>query len=88
MKVSIDSVQSIAIRNEYIAAYCNHADFLGTFSHPARPDSADWKITLYSVCGDLVFSTNGDPVWQVSDPEGFDALVAEYGIDIEAAKAE
>jgi hypothetical protein len=88
MKVSIDSVQSIAIRNEYIAAHCNHAEYLGAFRHPAKLDNADAALHLYSVCGELVFGTNGDPVWQVSDPEGFDALVAEYGIDIEAAKAE
>ena len=88
MKVSIDSVQSIAIRNEYINAHCNHAQYLGTFRHPAKLDNADAALHLYDVCGELVLGTNGDPVWQASDPEGFDALTLEYGIDTEAAKAE
>ena len=85
MKVSIDSVQSIAIRDEYLAAHCNHAEYLGTFRHPAHLDSEDWKITLYSLCDELVFETNGDPVWQKLGFEGFDALVAEYGIDLDEA---
>lgn len=88
MKVSIDSVQSIGIRNEYIAAHCNHAEYLGTFRHPAHLDSADWSVALYSVCDELVFSTNGEPIWQANDSDGFSAIVAEYGIDLAAAKTE
>ena len=87
MKVSIDSVNSVSIQDEYRAAHCNHADFFGEFRHPAHLDSQDWCITLYSVCDALVLSTNGDPVWQEGDPEGFAALVSEYGIDLKAALA-
>ena len=88
MKINIDRVQSVSIRNEYISAHCNHADFFGTYRHPEHPDSADWMITLYSVCDELVFETNGDPVWEVSNPAEFAALVLEYGINIEEALAE
>jgi hypothetical protein len=88
MKISIDSVQSVSIRNEYLAAHCNHAEFFGTFRHPEHTDRQDWCITLYSVCDELVFATNGDPVWEYRNPAGFKVLVAEYGIDIEEALAE
>jgi len=87
MKVSIDSVNSVSIQDEYLAAHCNHAEFLGTFRHPTYPDSQDWCVTLYSVCDALVFSTNGDPVWESGDPEGFAAIVSEYGIDLKDALA-
>jgi hypothetical protein len=87
MKISIDSVKSLSICNEYLAAHCNHAEFFGTFRHPEHTDSQDWCITLYSVCDQLVFETNGDPVWECGNPAGFEALVAEYGINIEEALA-
>ena len=88
MKISIDSVQSVSIRNEYLAAHCNHAEFFGTFRHPNHSESQDWNVTLYSVCDELVFATNGDPVWERGNPAGFESLVAEYGINIEEALAE
>jgi len=88
MKINIDSVRSVSIRNECLAAHCNHANFFGTFRHPDHPDSSDWCITLYSVCDELVFETNGDPVWETTNPSEFAALVAEYGIKIEEALAE
>jgi hypothetical protein len=88
MKISIDSVQSVSIRNEYLAAHCNHAEFFGTFRHPNHSESQDWCISLYSVCDELVFATNGDPVWQITNPSDFSALVMEYGINIEEATAE
>jgi hypothetical protein len=88
MKINIDSVKSVAIRNEYTSLHCNHADFFGTFRHPDHPDSADWMITLYSVCDELVFETNGDPIWETTNPRDFAALVLEYGISIEDALTE
>jgi hypothetical protein len=88
MKISIDSVRSVSIRNEYLAAHCNHAEFFGTFRHPERSENPDWCISLYSVCDELVFSTNGDAVWEVSNRDDFAALVAEYGINIEKALTE
>jgi hypothetical protein len=88
MKIQIDSVQSVAIRNEYTSLHCNHADFFGTFRHPDHPDSSDWCVTLYSVCDELVFETNGEPVWEVTNHAEFAALVMEYGINIEEALAE
>jgi hypothetical protein len=88
MKISIDSVQSVSIRNEYLAAHCNHAEFFGTFRHPEHSENQDWCISLYSVCDELVFATNGDAVWEVSNCNDFAALVLEYGINIEEALAE
>ena len=88
MKVSIDSVNSLAIQAEYRQAHCRHAEYLGSFQHPQHLDSADWTIHLYSVCEALVFATNGDPVWQQFNHEAFDSLLDTYGIDLENASDE
>ena len=82
MKVSIDSVKSLAIQAEYKQAHCRHAEYLGSFQHPQHPDSQDWTIHLYDVCDALVFSANGDPVWQQFHHEAFDSLLDTYGIDL------
>jgi hypothetical protein len=87
MKISIDRVESIEIQNEYRNANCRNAEFLGSFSHPDYPNNTDWKICLYIVCDTLVFSTNGNPIWQ-NDCEAFDSLVETYGISIEDALAD
>jgi hypothetical protein len=86
MKIGIDRVNSLSIQAEYRAAHCNHGEEFGTYWHPEHPDSRDWSITLYRVCDSLVFSTNGDPIWDNCDE--FSALLAEYGINIEEALAE
>jgi len=88
MKISIDSVNSLAIQAEYKHAHCRHADYLGSFRHPQHLDSQDWAIYLYSVCGTLVFATNGDPVWQHGDHEAFNSLLDIYGIDLPAILTE
>jgi len=88
VKISIDSVKSVSIRDEYLAAYCNHANYHGTFRHPEHSENQDWCISLYSVCDELVFATNGDPVWETTNPREFAALVAEYGINIEDVTTE
>ena len=84
MKVSIDSVKSLAIQSEYRQAHCRHAEYLGSFQHPQHPDSQDWTIHLYDVCGALVFATNGDPVWKEFNHVAFDSLLESYGIDLPA----
>ena len=84
MKVSIDSVKSLAIQTEYKDACCRHADYLGSFQHPEHRNSQDWTLHLYSVCDALVFATNGDPVWQQGDHEAFDSLLDTYNIDLPA----
>ena len=84
MKISIDSVTSLAIQAEYKQAHCRHAEYLGSFCHPDHPDSADWVIHLYEVCDALVFETNGDPIWQQYNYEAFDSLLESYGIDLPA----
>jgi hypothetical protein len=84
MKISIDSVNSLAIQAEYKQAHCRYADYLGSFQHPEHRASQDWTICLYSVCDALVIETNGDPVWQHGDHEGFASLIESYGIDLPA----
>ena len=84
MKISIDSVNSLAIQAEYKQAHCRHAEYLGSFRHPEHPDSQDWAIYLYSVCDALVFATNGDAIWQQFNHEAFDSLLDTYGIDLPA----
>ena len=89
MKISIDSVKSLEIQNEYRLTHCRNAEYLGSFEHPQHRGNQDWTIHLYSVCDALVFATNGNPVWQYGNHEAFDALIAEYGIDLAAVlKAE
>ena len=84
MKVSIDSVKSLAIQAEYKHSHCRHAEYLGSFRHPQHPDSQDWTIHLYEVCDALVFAANGDPVWQQFHHEAFDSLLDTYNIDLPA----
>ena len=79
MKVSIDSVNSLAIQSEYRQAHCRHADYLGSFRHPQHP-----TIHLYEVCDALVFAANGDAIWQQYNYEAFDSLLESYGIDLPA----
>jgi len=88
MKISIDSVNSLAIQSEYRHAHCRHAEYLGSFQHPQHLNSADWTLHLYSVCDALVFATNGDPIWQQGDHEAFDSLLEIYGIDLPAILAD
>lgn len=88
MKISIDSVNSLAIQKEYKQACCRHAEYLGSFQHPEHRDSADWILHLYSVCDALVFSTNGDPVWKEYNHQVFDQLLEIYGIDLPAILTE
>jgi len=88
MKISIDSVKSLAIQTEYRHAHCRHADYLGSFRHPQHRDSADWTLHLYEICGALVFATNGDPVWKEYNHQVFDELLEIYGIDLPAILTE
>ncbi len=61
------------------------AELLGTFQHPQHLDSNDWTVRLYRAADELVFETNGDPVWETTNPSDFAALVMQYGINIEEA---
>lgn len=88
MKTDIDTVKSITIRNAYRNANCHYANVYGTYWHPERIGNVDWAVTLYGVCAELVFETNGDPIWESSQPDQFAAIQTEYGIDINAAVGE
>jgi hypothetical protein len=80
MTISIDRINSAAIRDEMHRDNYTTAEFFGTFGHPQHPDSRDWDVTLYRAAGQLVFETNADPVWEIC--RGFDELAAEYGINV------
>jgi hypothetical protein len=80
MKISIDSINSASVRQEYRNLHCNYGEFLGTYTHPENSDQRDWDVALYRVVDTLVFVTNGDPVW--ANNADFDLLVEEYGINI------
>lgn len=82
MKISIDRINSAAIRNEMARDHYSTAEFLGTYSHPDHPHSRDWQVTLYRAADSLVLETNGDPVWE--NVPGFSDICKEYGIAIEA----
>lgn len=88
MKTGIDTVKSVSIRDEYRNANCHYANFYGTYWHPDHIGNMDWAVTLYGVCDELVFETNGDPVWEFNQSEQFTAIQLEYGIDIMAAVGE
>ena len=83
MKIPIDCVTSVGIRNEMSRDSYQFAEFYGEFAHPDHADSRDACIKLYYAADMLVFETNGDPVW-ASMGENFAALAEEYGIDVEA----
>ena len=44
--------------------------------------NGDAIVLVYNVDGALVALTNGDPVWQDSDPCGFEDLLNDEGINI------
>jgi hypothetical protein len=85
MKIPIDCITSVGIRNEMHRDSYQFAEFFGRFSHPLHPDSRDAEVKLYRAADSLVFETNGDPIWQDCTPDAFDAAVQEYGINLEEA---
>lgn len=87
MKIDIDSVNSLEIREEYRATNSSVAIYLGRYEHPEHKYSNDWHVYLYDVCGQLAFATNGNAVWEECG-EDFASLVAVYGIDLNAAREE
>jgi hypothetical protein len=87
MKISIHSITSIGIRNEMEKDSYTTAELLGTFTHPDHPSSSDWTVRLYRAADQLVFETNGDPVWE-NDTEGFAVIVRDYGINMDSVISE
>ena len=83
MNISIHSITSIGIRNEMEKDYYTTAELLGTFTHLDHPSSSDWTVRLYRAADQLVFETNGDPVWE-TETKGFAAIVRDHGIDMDS----
>lgn len=82
--ISIENINSAAIRAALEATDDTYATRVGIYKHPSHPGNADWRITLWLFpAGDFVIETNGDPIFEVSHPEDFAQICADYGIDVE-----
>lgn len=44
--------------------------------------TGDNRIRIFQVGSVRVMDTNGDPVWEESDPQGFSDILAERGIEL------
>ena len=81
---AIENINSAGIRAALEATGDTYATNVGTYEHPAHPGNADWRITLWLFpAGDFAIETNGDPIFEVSHPEDFAQICADYGIDAE-----
>lgn len=79
---SIDNIKSHTIRAALKATGDTYAVQVGIYEHPSHPGSNDWRLTLWMMpCGEMVFETNGDPIFESDSPDDFAALCAEYGIE-------
>lgn len=72
--MSIDEITSLGIRKEMERQGVSHADLLGTTG------AGDSRIAIYQIGGVRVAETNGEPVWEESDPEGFAAAAEMCGL--------
>lgn len=77
MKIGIEFISSVEIRDEMAKDSYTTEEFLGTYVHPHH-SGPDWEVRLYQACDTLVFETNGDPVWKGNTE--FDVLKSEYGV--------
>ena len=81
---SIDNITSAGIRAALEATGDTYATKVGTYEHPSHSGDANWRITLWLLpAGDFAIDTNGDPIFEVSHPDDFAALCADYGIEME-----
>lgn len=48
----------------------------------ATSGEGDGKITVYQFGDMRVMTTNGDPIWEESDPCGFAEMLEEAGIEL------
>ena len=80
---SIDNINSAGIRAALKATGDTYAIKIGTYEHPAHSGDANWRITLWRLpAGDLAIDTNGDPIFEVSHPDDFAAICADYDLEV------
>jgi hypothetical protein len=81
----IEDINSQGIEIEATRQGVSELDFLGKYQHPEHPGSNDWTISIYRFPnGTRAASTNGDPIWEESDPQAFAEMLEEYKINIPA----
>jgi len=72
---TIDSIISAGIRNAARKAGITSIERLGD-----NGKTGDAKVVIYRLGEVRVAATNGDPVWEESDPAGFAELIESEGI--------
>jgi len=83
---SINNINSAGIRFALEATGDTYATCVGVYEHPNHVGSSDYRVTLWLLpAGDFVIETNGDPIFEVTHPDDFAAICADYGIDEEVA---
>ena len=81
---AIDNISSQGIRAALEATGDTYATKVGMYEHPSHLGNANWRITLWLLpAGDFVIDTNGDPIFEVTHPDDFAQICADYGIDAE-----
>ena len=72
MKISINEINSAALQSQGKIDAITEVTLIGT-----NGKSGDDNATAYYFGGVRVIDTNGDPIWEESDPEAFAALMEE-----------
>ena len=81
---AIDNISSQGIHAALKATGDTYAIKVGMYEHPSHLGNSNWRITLWLLpAGDLVIDTNGYPIFEVSHPDDFAQICADYGIDAE-----
>jgi hypothetical protein len=74
--ISIEDINSNGIKTQAKIDGITEVELLATSG------TGDQKITVYQFGPVRVADTNGDPVWEESDPCGFADLMEEAGINL------
>lgn len=80
-KMKTTTIKTSDIKSAGIRAQAQK-DGIAEITQLAAAGAGDEKITVYQFGEVRVAATNGDPVWEESDPEAFDELLAEAGITL------
>lgn len=77
MMINIEAITSISIRSAAEKLGLEEITLLGD-----NGKSGDARVTVYELDDVRVAATNGDPVWEESDPAGFAELLESEGINL------
>ena len=75
--INIENLNSAGIVAEARKAGISTVTKLGT-----NGKTGDAKVTIYRLGDVRVADTNGDPIWEESDPSGFSELLESEGINL------